>query len=129
MSDEFMSTQEVMDYLQLARSTLYNYIAEGKLKVFKSKTGAKKSYFRRDQVEALRGFTEAENLVAGRMTKNDEAYYPEQEELAEIHAAIEASEEEKARGFSLSHDEITKRIADRIAAYRMKRDSRQRASA
>jgi hypothetical protein len=45
-------------------------------------------------------------------------YEPDPAELREIREAIAASEAEKARGFSLTSEQINQRIADRFAAFR-----------
>lgn len=48
----------------------------------------------------------------------EEALDPE--ELAELKAAIAASEEEKARGFYVTEEQVRQKFAEKIANYRQK---------
>ena len=72
-----------------------------------------------EDIDEFAGFNERAQV--------EEIYYPEPDELAAIQTAIAASEAEKASGFTLTHEQITQRVAERIAAYRMNRDQRSSA--
>lgn len=52
MSDEYLTTTEALAFLKIARSTLYKWMDEGKLRSYKF-SGAKKVYFKRAELEAL----------------------------------------------------------------------------
>lgn len=89
MPNEFMSTEEVMSFLGIARSTLYKYADEGKLTVYKSKAGSRRSFYKREQVEELKknltSYVEASEL-------EPVTYQPNEDELIEIIRRIEAND-------------------------------------
>jgi citrate synthase len=62
MNDEFLTTKEAAEKLGVVRSTLYNYVDRGLLTIYKARTGAKQSYFKREEVEKLIGFAPAEEV-------------------------------------------------------------------
>jgi excisionase family DNA binding protein len=108
MGNEFMSTQEVMDFLGIARSTLYKYIDENKLDVYKPKTGGRKSFFKRNQVEGLLGFE----------MREDEIPDPSVEELEEAALAFQEAAAERAAGTLSTSADIRRMAADVLAARR-----------
>lgn len=59
---DFMNTADALAYLGIARATLYKYVNENKVKVYKSKTGSRKSYFSKTELDALKGFIPAKEL-------------------------------------------------------------------
>jgi excisionase family DNA binding protein len=55
MTKEWMDAQEVADYLELDRATVYRMAKDGRLTPYESKARRRGTDFRRDEVEALRG--------------------------------------------------------------------------
>ena len=51
MNGDVMTTQEVMDYLRISRSTLYRMVREARLPVYR--IGARAVRYRRQDVEKL----------------------------------------------------------------------------
>ena len=51
--EDFLTSEEAQAYLGVKRPTLYKYIKQGKLKVYKSGVGYR-SYFRKEELDALK---------------------------------------------------------------------------
>src|SRR6478672_6160579 len=104
MQDGFLTVGEVQERLNIARPTVYKYVKEGRLKLYHSGVG-RASLFKREEVDRLAEITADPEPGA-------DIYEPDPAELREIREAIEANEAEKARGFSLTGEQINQRIAD-----------------
>lgn len=51
-SNEYMTVKEVMEFLKIARPTVYKYVSNGKLKVYHSGVG-RRALFSRAEVEKM----------------------------------------------------------------------------
>lgn len=49
---EYLTTEEALKILRVARSTLYEWIGQGKVKTYKV-AGGRKNYFKQSELEAL----------------------------------------------------------------------------
>lgn len=112
--NEFMTMTEAADYLGVSMLTLRGIVKRQNLSVTRGTVDTRQKFLKRSEIEALKNPTYRPEAPA--------VFYPEPEELAEIKEAIAESEDEKQRGFVISHEQLTARIADRLAAYRMRQD-------
>ncbi|NWJ97269.1 MAG: helix-turn-helix domain-containing protein [Chloroflexi bacterium] len=107
---KLLSVQEAAEFLGVSRMKISKMLKSGALKGEINPLDTRERLIPMEQLTLLKGYPPA---------KEEEIYYPEPEELAEVKEAIVQSEAEKAKGFRITHEEITTRIAERIAAYRM----------
>ncbi len=109
MIDEMLDTQQAMSYLGVKRTRLYKYVQQGKIKIYKSKSNAKLSYFKKIELDELRGFVEAQEI-----------HQPRADEMADLLTAVAISENEKANGVRITQTDIKKMIAEMVAEHRVK---------
>jgi excisionase family DNA binding protein len=109
---KLLSVQEAAEFLGVSRMKISKMLKSGALKGEINPLDTRERLIPMEQLTLLKGYPPAKE-------KEEEIYYPEPEELAEVKEAIVQSEAEKAKGFSITHEEITTRIAERIVAYRM----------
>jgi excisionase family DNA binding protein len=68
---EYLTTEEAIKELKIARSTLYEWIAQGKVKAYKI-AGGRKNYFKRGELEALFQPAEQELKKESRLQNKDQ---------------------------------------------------------
>lgn len=64
---EYLTTEEALKILRVARSTLYEWIGQGKVKTYKV-AGGRKNYFKQSELEGLFQLKETDSKLSPRET-------------------------------------------------------------